>query len=530
MSPGDYLSSDGGSGFQLMKTDGDTEKPREGREGKKRSRKYRGATEEILAGWVRGVCECVLCGEALICTSMLKGPRFSPFYLKVLDKHPFSLLYIRVLVTTNTNVAEREKEREKRGRRKETKRYRAEEEERGSKKSNRGSPYRGGGEGGRGRGREEQNLYARSDDWHHPRDYRRGDGRRGNEGRRDTYRQQRREESLEDVRRRGRLEEGGRRFSVSPRPGKSDWRGGLSRKEDREREGERRERSEHGEERMRYERGRIERKQLRKRKRSREEQLEERERERREEREGSSESEEESSEKVSPGDKIDDLIKDLEELDESREGERRVSSSDDEEREDSKEREGSERSGVSDSERSEEGEIADENVSSDDGEEETRGRESRHELTRSATEPVMRSKFDSSENSSDEDDDDETRQRKKSKRGAVSYSGYSEVVSGSEHSDVETHDTVQPIEAEVKEEEKQSADENEGRGEVEKQEEEQEEEEEREQLPSYVPGLMGCRNVEEYEWLNRIEEGTYGVVYRARDKRTGTFFLVSFVQ
>ena len=65
MSPGDYLSSDGGSGFQLMKTDGDTEKPREGREGregKKRSRKYRGATEEILAGWVMGVCVCTVWG------------------------------------------------------------------------------------------------------------------------------------------------------------------------------------------------------------------------------------------------------------------------------------------------------------------------------------------------------------------------------------------------------------------------------------------------------------------------------------
>ena len=40
-------------------------------------------------------------------------------------------------------------------------------------------------------------------------------------------------------------------------------------------------------------------------------------------------------------------------------------------------------------------------------------------------------------------------------------------------------------------------------------------------LPSYYPALYGCRNVEEYEWLNRIEEGTYGVVYRAKDKRTG---------
>ena len=36
----------------------------------------------------------------------------------------------------------------------------------------------------------------------------------------------------------------------------------------------------------------------------------------------------------------------------------------------------------------------------------------------------------------------------------------------------------------------------------------------------YLPALMGCRSVECYEWLNRIEEGTYGVVFRARDIRT----------
>lgn len=39
-------------------------------------------------------------------------------------------------------------------------------------------------------------------------------------------------------------------------------------------------------------------------------------------------------------------------------------------------------------------------------------------------------------------------------------------------------------------------------------------------LPSYYPGVQGCRSVEEFQCLNRIEEGTYGVVYRARDKRT----------
>lgn len=36
----------------------------------------------------------------------------------------------------------------------------------------------------------------------------------------------------------------------------------------------------------------------------------------------------------------------------------------------------------------------------------------------------------------------------------------------------------------------------------------------------YYPGIQGCRSVEEFACLNRIEEGTYGVVYRAKDKRT----------
>ncbi|CAG0921033.1 unnamed protein product [Notodromas monacha] len=39
-------------------------------------------------------------------------------------------------------------------------------------------------------------------------------------------------------------------------------------------------------------------------------------------------------------------------------------------------------------------------------------------------------------------------------------------------------------------------------------------------LPAYYPAISGCRLVEEFQCLNRIEEGTFGVVYRARDKRT----------
>ena len=34
-------------------------------------------------------------------------------------------------------------------------------------------------------------------------------------------------------------------------------------------------------------------------------------------------------------------------------------------------------------------------------------------------------------------------------------------------------------------------------------------------------GLGSCRDVNEFEKLNRIGQGTYGTVYRARDKTTG---------
>ncbi|XP_075484658.1 cyclin-dependent kinase G-2-like [Primulina tabacum] len=33
--------------------------------------------------------------------------------------------------------------------------------------------------------------------------------------------------------------------------------------------------------------------------------------------------------------------------------------------------------------------------------------------------------------------------------------------------------------------------------------------------------LQGCRNVDDFERLNKIDEGTYGVIFRARDKKTG---------
>lgn len=40
---------------------------------------------------------------------------------------------------------------------------------------------------------------------------------------------------------------------------------------------------------------------------------------------------------------------------------------------------------------------------------------------------------------------------------------------------------------------------------------------------SQPAAFQGCRSVEEFQCLNRIEEGTYGVVYRAKDKKTGVY-------
>lgn len=40
------------------------------------------------------------------------------------------------------------------------------------------------------------------------------------------------------------------------------------------------------------------------------------------------------------------------------------------------------------------------------------------------------------------------------------------------------------------------------------------------QLLTYFPAIQGCRSVDQFTRLNRIEEGTYGVVYRAKDNTT----------
>jgi len=38
----------------------------------------------------------------------------------------------------------------------------------------------------------------------------------------------------------------------------------------------------------------------------------------------------------------------------------------------------------------------------------------------------------------------------------------------------------------------------------------------------YYPAIQGCRQVDDsYKFLNRVAEGTYGIVFRAVDKKSG---------
>ena len=42
--------------------------------------------------------------------------------------------------------------------------------------------------------------------------------------------------------------------------------------------------------------------------------------------------------------------------------------------------------------------------------------------------------------------------------------------------------------------------------------------------------LEGCRSIEDFEHLNVIDEGTYGIVYRARDRLTGKIYAVKRIK
>jgi len=40
-------------------------------------------------------------------------------------------------------------------------------------------------------------------------------------------------------------------------------------------------------------------------------------------------------------------------------------------------------------------------------------------------------------------------------------------------------------------------------------------------IQDLAPPIQGCRSLDNYEILNKINEGAYGMVYRARDVDTG---------
>jgi len=48
-------------------------------------------------------------------------------------------------------------------------------------------------------------------------------------------------------------------------------------------------------------------------------------------------------------------------------------------------------------------------------------------------------------------------------------------------------------------------------------------------IPTYYCAIQGSRTIDDFEFLNKIEEGTYGIVYRAKDKRTSKIAINSII-
>ena len=397
----------------------------------------------------------------------------------------------------------------------------------------RSSSARESGRGGRERREpDDRRLLYPPDERYYSREYRRGDRRR------EEY-PPRKGGSIDMGRWRDRPERQkdehyklGLRHSPSPRPsdiGRLERRGSQKIPYEREGQDERREREILRSDKARYERDRPDRKsRSRKRRRSQEEQEEQRERKEREANSGSEEGSSGKNRSRSPEDKIEDWIKELEgeasgsqdrpDDDSSSAEERRSSGEDNEEQQERRNKErSSDHSTISEDSRSD-GEIKDSSNRESSADQDDDRYSPQAGLTRSQTEPVLRSKFDDSSDSLSSDEESRKPEKKPSvgfaPRPQTAYSGYTEVVSGSSgESDVEIGEIsveILPKEGEVSPEKQEAL----------AVAEEVEEEKETSKLPPYLPALMGCRNVEEYEWLNRIEEGTYGVVYRARDKRT----------
>lgn len=46
----------------------------------------------------------------------------------------------------------------------------------------------------------------------------------------------------------------------------------------------------------------------------------------------------------------------------------------------------------------------------------------------------------------------------------------------------------------------------------------------------FNPLLEGCRSIDEYDPLNKIDEGSYGIVFRAKERATGKIYAVKKVK
>lgn len=135
--------------------------------------------------------------------------------------------------------------------------------------------------------------------------------------------------------------------------------------------------------------------------------------------------------------------------------------------------------------------------------------------------------------------DDQSRTASHPSNDATTDEGVDDIVSPSRTSEEEDNESIKGTEDDADSSSNESKDEIKStpepseesfQKEVDISKEEEEVKEPKEELPPYYPAIQGCRSVDEFERLNKIEEGTYGVVYRAEEKRTGAIVALKRVK
>ena len=135
--------------------------------------------------------------------------------------------------------------------------------------------------------------------------------------------------------------------------------------------------------------------------------------------------------------------------------------------------------------------------------------------------------------------DDQSRTASHPSNDATTDEGVDDIVSPSRTSEEEDNESIKGTEDDADSSSNESKDEIKStpepseesfQKEVDISKKEEEVKEPKEELPPYYPAIQGCRSVDEFERLNKIEEGTYGVVYRAEEKRTGSIVALKRVK